>query len=353
VEHGRRNERFNILLREDTKEQLGFISGQTTAGNTAGASTRHNKKGRNGRFSKRAIKHNPHTILYLAKAWGVGKNFPLENLKKGATLVRTTKPDKTTNPTKLGIIDSLEAAKVHFSAKHLFIANRVCERNREEVVYAYDSTTRDKRLHEFREVAKAEWVLAEPKVVDFWEAQSRSKIAWQPQIRDNIIEAMRANPSKSFEKLAEDIGNWCCASTIRMWLASHSGYATYAQRALPLLTGTQKLKHVQFATRLRNNWNLARQKILWINYDEKWFYGWVSRCNAKMCEVLGIEKTHTYLYHKCHINKVMAVAFTACAFDLNVENGGHGIKLGLYRVQAARVAHRDVRQSRRDENGNL
>jgi hypothetical protein len=70
-----------------------------------------------------------------------------------------------------------------------------------------------------------------------------------------------------------------------------------------------------------------------------------------LCEVLGIEKTHTYLYHKCHINKVMAVAFTAYAFDSTVENGGHGVKIGLYRVQAARVAQRDVRESRLDENG--
>jgi hypothetical protein len=49
----------------------------------------------------------------------------------------------------------------------------------------------------------------------------------------------------------------------------------------------------------------------------------------------------------------MAVAFTAYAFDSNVENEGHGIKLGLYCVQAARVAQRDVRESRHDENGNL
>jgi len=71
-----------------------------------------------------------------------------------------------------------------------------------------------------------------------------------------------------------------------------------------------------------------------------------------MCEVLGIEKLHTYLYHKCQINKVMVVAFTAFAFDSSVENGGHGVKIGLYRVQAARVAQRDVRESRLDENGN-
>jgi hypothetical protein len=42
----------------------------------------------------------------------------------------------------------------------------------------------------------------------------------------------------------------------------------------------------------------------------------------------------------------MAVAFTAYAFDSNVENGGHGIKLGLYHVQAAYIAQRNVWQSR-------
>jgi hypothetical protein len=132
----------------------------------------------------------------------------------------------------------------------------------------------------------------------------------------------------------------------------HSGYSTHAQRALPLLSTVQKQKHVAFATRLQNNWNLNQQNILWIIYDEKSFYGWVSQTNAKMCEVLGIEKLHTYLYHKCHINKVMAVAFTAFAFDSSFENGGHGVKIGLYRVQAARVAQRDVWESRLDKNGN-
>ena len=42
----------------------------------------------------------------------------------------------------------------------------------------------------------------------------------------------------------------------------------------------------------------------------------------------------------------MAVAFTAFAFDSSFENGGHGVKIVLYRVQAARVAQRDVRESR-------
>jgi hypothetical protein len=42
------------------------------------------------------------------------------------------------------------------------------------------------------------------------------------------------------------------------------------------------------------------------------------------------------------VSCVMAVAFTAYAFDSNVENGGNGVKFGLYRVQAARFAFFDA-----------
>ena len=45
--------------------------------------------------------------------------------------------------------------------------------------------------------------------------------------------------------------------------------------------------------------------------------GWVCRTNAKVCEMLGLEKSHTFLYHKNHIEKVMAVAVTGYAFSNN------------------------------------
>ena len=68
VEHGNRNEHFQNLLREDTKELVGFLSTKSTSG--TGGSTRHNKKGRDGRFTKRATKNNPHTIAYLVTGHG-------------------------------------------------------------------------------------------------------------------------------------------------------------------------------------------------------------------------------------------------------------------------------------------
>jgi hypothetical protein len=48
-------------------------------------------------------------------------------------------------------------------------------------------------------------------------------------------------------------------------------------------------KHVSFAKHLCNNWGLPRGKYLWIHYDEKWFYVWVSQAMAKKCKQLGIE----------------------------------------------------------------
>jgi hypothetical protein len=234
-------------------------------------------------------------------------------------------------------------------AKIFFTEYRVRERTREIKLLAYESCHPYRHL--FREESKAEWVMLPKDEKDFWESTSRSKAGRQPQIRDNIIECLRGNPSKCFEKVAADIACWANGWTIQKWFARHGG-VMYAQRALPLLTAVQRDKHVKFCKHLLNNWGMpTRRKILWIHYDEKWFYGWGCRANAKKCEALGLEKTHTYLYHKCHIEKVLCVAFTGYAFDKSVENGGKGVKLGFYRVQGARIAKRTVKKSRKTEDG--
>jgi hypothetical protein len=113
--------------------------------------------------------NNPHTITYLAKAWGVSKNFPLLNLKKWVALgllsLNAMATKQKTKPTKLGIIDSLEAAKVHYSVKALFVANLVHEHTVEESVFAHEFITQAKHVHQFCEEAKGEWVVAEPNIV--------------------------------------------------------------------------------------------------------------------------------------------------------------------------------------------
>ena len=68
-------------------------------------------------------------------------------------------------------------------------------------------------------------------------------------------------------------------------------------------------------------------KYLLIEFDEKWMWGLVVRRYAKSCSKLGLNKEYFKAYHRNHINKVMMIAFTAFAFEDNIENGGEVIKL--------------------------
>ena len=88
---------------------------------------------------------------------------------------------------------------------------------------------------------------------------------------------IRPSLCQSVKAVEADIGHWYVTSIIQKWLVSHDEYSTYVQRTLPLLMAEQKSKHVLLCTHLCNNWGMDQQcKVLWINYDEKWFYGWVS-----------------------------------------------------------------------------
>jgi hypothetical protein len=344
------------LCQDDVRELNGYLAAKPEV-------SRHNERqaGTN-KFVARKNKDriNPITLSYLAKAWGVGSNDPLNVLKRQAELGKP-KQDPVPSVTQTSVIESLEAAKVRYTAKSLFMEHRVRERKKEEnglVLLVVDessssSNIRANQQYVFREEAKAEWVMLSLEEKNYWELQAQGKAARQPQIRDDIIENKRANPFKSYEQLCYDIDSWATVTTIQGWFTKQGARMMYAERALPLLTSVERAKHVTFCRRLCNNWGLAaaeQQKILWIHYDEKWFYSWISRQAANTCELLGLEKSHTYHYDKCHIDKVMAVAFTAFAFDSNrIEDGGKGVKLGLYRVQESRAAKKLVKKNRRDE----
>ena len=117
-------------------------------------------------------------------------------------------------------------------------------------------------------------------------------IARQPFIASQIVDALRRDPTLSWDQVACEIDDWCSPATIQRWVKSHigkGGYCTYTERLLPLLTREQKAKHVAFCQRLRNNWGQPPGKFLWVHYDEKWFYGFVAR-HAKACEAIGVDR---------------------------------------------------------------
>jgi hypothetical protein len=68
-------------------------------------------------------------------------------------------------------------------------------------------------------------------------------------------------------------------------------------------------------------------KIPMDTHDKKWSFGFSGRANAKMCKELRIKKLEYYhIYHKNHIlEKVIAVAITAYAFDGSPDNEGDGL----------------------------
>jgi hypothetical protein len=63
-----------------------------------------------------------------------------------------------------------------------------------------------------------------------------------------------------------------------------------------------------------------------------------------MCKELRIKKHEYYIYHKNHIEKVIAVAITAYAFDGSLDSRGDGLEIVIYQLQAARLAKKEHQQ---------
>lgn len=80
-------------------------------------------------------------------------------------------------------------------------------------------------------------------------------------------------------------------------------------------------------------------------------WGLVGRANAKCCPQIGLTKQQLLAYHKNFLNKVMVLAMTGYAFEEHQENGGHGIRIGLWRIQAARIAKQQQREGPKTKDG--
>jgi hypothetical protein len=85
---------------------------------------------------------------------------------------------------------------------------------------------------------------------EVWESKRRSHLLQQPRIKDEIVSLLKKNPKSSWRHIEETINHWCCDSTIRRWLTSKEGYNLYAERVIPLLSDSQKKKHLDFLRRI-------------------------------------------------------------------------------------------------------
>jgi hypothetical protein len=177
---------------------------------------------------------------------------------------------------------------------------------------------------------------------DVWQQHAKDLIAWQPHIKDTLMQAMRQDSSVTYKGLEQCIQHWCSYSTIQRWVVSREGYRMYTEKVVPLLSKTQKEKHFTFAKRVLDNWGVEKsKKFLWIHYDEKWFWGMLFRKTAKTFD--DLPKSVVRAYHKNHISKTMGIAFVAFAFEDTVENGGTAIKVRFERAQSNKIARRKTR----------
>ena len=231
------------------------------------------------------------------------------------------------------MLENRELAKTIYTARHLYAKN-YC------LVEAKKANCRGETIvhaTKYKEALLAYDNLDEDNL-KYWAKAERDHDEKQPHVKYWIIDHVKKNPKISWQKLEDKIEGWCSDDTIRRWMLSFAGYKTYCERVIPGLSPEQQQKHLNFAVHFRNNWGLGGGKYLLIMYDEKWFWGLVLRRGAKCCKELGIEEKSFSAYHKNHINKVMAIAFTAFAFEDCIENGGNAKKLAFIRAQRKKVA---------------
>ena len=319
------------------------------------------KKSKEGKFKKTSAKSKGATLTYLVEtAYGKGKGY-LVALKKRAKragndgIELPPKNQRKEAAERLEaategyncVIENREMAKEMYTAKYLYTTNR-CR----EAIANYENQSRDDHIRRQQEAAEEYDKLNKDEKM-LWEMKAREHDEKQPHIKYIIIEHIKKNPKISWHALEKRIDYWCSASTIWRWVTSFAGYKCYCERVVPMLSEAQRKSHLEFASRFRMNWNLGPGKYLLVMYDEKWFWGLVMRRYAKACKELGIEQHNYSAYHKNHINKVMAIAFTAFAFVDSIENGGVAEKLAFIRAQGKKVASKTQKKGVRQPNGSI
>ena len=195
--------------------------------------------------------------MYLCKAWAIGRNQPARWLKQQ----QSTPKVKVSKPR--GIIEGDFFVSREYDPRTLYVQHRIREIKDDHGEVAFEGSLKLEKAEEWRAEAKVEWALdmsesdKEP-----WLAKSRMLTEMRPMYKDMILESLRANPSKSFRQISEELGGAVSHAAIHRWLSSYPSYCTYVHRALPLLTTSQRAKHVAFARRFLANWGLPLQRIL-------------------------------------------------------------------------------------------
>ena len=251
-------------------------------------------RGESGTFAKKGAT-NPLTRKYLNFAWGVGKNY---SPKEADAVLERDQPKEAKNGVNVSVITDQNAAKVFYTPKQMY----TLWQRRQQIERQLLPTTREDSTR-FLRMGKERWEDLPREMKLLWGKYAKEHDVLQPGILGTIIDTLRDDPHLSFDDTAAELPHigppglgmpWCSGNAIQRLFAGQETYSTYCGRVLPLLSHKQMKKHVAFARRLLSNWKKGRGKFLWINFDEKWFWGLVCRY-AKKCEALGLMKESLWL----------------------------------------------------------
>jgi hypothetical protein len=206
----------------------------------------------------------------------VAINLPrtLQRRSYGIMTKATPKPTPGVKKIKgLSVIEDIAYAQATYTATYLFTLNYV--KRTKQATY-HDRWPSNEQVREWKMRAARAWKYATKAQREVWDTKAREHDNQQPLIAERVIQSLQTNASKSHGAVSLDIGEWCSATTTQTWLASCKSYSIYVERVLPLLSIVQREKHVTFSKLLRSNCNLPKAKYLWIHYEEKWFYVFVT-----------------------------------------------------------------------------
>eukprot|EP00978_Attheya_sp_CCMP212_P045779 scaffold360211_cov63-Attheya_sp.AAC.1 len=264
----------------------------------------------NGCWKATPTKQNPLSFGRLAFAWDVAANFPkkayqavyqLDHYKvltsnNVACKKRNREEERGEEEVEgrkkalgLSVIEDRDYARSIFIPQYFYEKKYVARKTQEAQTAGIRASRQD--VGTFRKESQQKWKYLSDKDREPYNLLAPISDADQPSIKDRIIEALKQNVTTTWWKVATDINDWCSEYTLQMWMESQLDYRTYSQRVLPLLSKAQKMAaHVTFSKWLQSHWGLPPRKYLWIHYDEKCFYGFVPRNNAKMCEALRLHR---------------------------------------------------------------
>ena len=292
------------------------------------------------------------TVAYLTYSWKVGPSTLLRWTKAADAAIAAAAAEVAVVKRSLlpkaflgNVIVNLSLAKQRLTAKYLFSVH-----GRRLATKKDTFRTGAERSQKMFSDAMTEYETIPPEDHALWDAKAREYVLAQPGMLDQILKILRKDPTSSWELVSDSLvpKNWCCGETIRR-LFDACGYSQYLERALPLMSALQRKKSVVFGKHYRSNWGRKgkKGKYLVIHGDEKWFVG-LRLSHAKKCEILGLEKSYAYMAHTSHNTKLMVICWTGYAFEDNQENGGEGLKIGMWPCWSARIAQRQVNETVKD-----